>query len=51
MDLNTFNVVSPDPLLNDMGDGLYWSIKLTTPVRLRIMPIDSDAGLCAVFFD
>ena len=51
MDLETLNVITPDPLLDVMDGGLYWTMRYNRSVRLRVMPIDSDAGFSAVFFD
>ena len=47
----TLNVITPDPLLDVMDSGLYWTMRYNRSVRLRVMPIDSDAGFSAVFFD
>jgi hypothetical protein len=51
MDLDTFNVIAPTPMLDDDGTGLYWVLRYSGGVRLRVMPLHSDAGFSAVFFD
>ena len=44
--------VAPEPLISDtLGGGVYWSLRYNRGVRLRVMPIDSDAGWSALFFD
>ena len=43
--------IAPDPLIKDDGNGVYWSLTYTRGVRLRVMPIDSDAGWSGLFFD
>jgi hypothetical protein len=50
-DLDTFNVIAPTPLLDDDGGGLYWILRYNRGVRLRVMPLHSDAGFSGVFFD
>jgi hypothetical protein len=51
MDLDTLDVITPDPLLQDMAGGMYWVMRYDRGVRLRVMPIAADAGFSAVFFD
>jgi hypothetical protein len=52
MDLATLDPIAPDPLIQDgKGAGVYWTLNYDRGVRLRVMPIDSDAGFSAVFFD
>ena len=51
MDLDTMNVISPDPMLSSFDGGVYYVLKYKNGVRLRVMPVDSDAGFSAVFFD
>ena len=52
MDLATLDPVAQDPLIEGGGGGgVYWSLRYNASVRLRVMPIDSDAGYSAIFFD
>ena len=51
MDLATLDPIAPDPLITDAGAGVYWSLTYDRGVRLRVMPIDSDAGWSGLFFD
>ena len=51
MDLESLNVIAPDPLIRDFNGGAYYVLTYDRSVRLRVMPIDSDAGFSAVFFD
>ncbi len=52
MDLATLDPVAMDPLIQDAGgDGVYWTLRCTASVRLRVMPIDSDSGYSALFVD
>lgn len=51
MDLESLNPIAPDPLIAHADGGVYWTLQYTRGVRLRVMPIDSDAGFSAVFFD
>lgn len=51
MDLATLNPIAPDPLITEANQGVYWTLTYHKGVRLRVMPIDSDAGFSAVFFD
>jgi len=49
--LTQLDPIAPDPLIKDDGNGVYWSLTYTRGVRLRVMPIDSDAGWSGLFFD
>eukprot|EP00041_Stephanoeca_diplocostata_P027504 m.757266 g.757266 ORF g.757266 m.757266 type:complete len:126 (-) comp23187_c0_seq19:425-802(-) len=52
MDLDTFNPIAPDvPLLQNCDRGCYWTLQYNSSVRLRVMPINNDAGFSALFFD
>lgn len=51
MDLTTLDPVAPDPLISNAPEGVYWTLRYDRSVRLRVMPIDSDAGYSAIFFD
>jgi hypothetical protein len=51
MDLDSLNVISPDPKLDDMEQGVYWVMRYDRGVRLRVMPLSNDAGFSAVFID
>ena len=51
MDLATLDPIAMDPLIEHAAGGIYWSLVYDRGVRLRVMPIDSDAGFSAVFFD
>ena len=51
MDLATLDPIAMDPLIERASSGVYWSLTYDRAVRLRVMPMDSDAGASAVFFD
>lgn len=51
MDLATLDPVAQDPLIANAPGGVYWTVTYDRGVRLRVAPIDSDAGFSAVFFD
>lgn len=51
MDLETMNVIAPTPKMDDFDDGAYFIVQYDRGVRLRVMPINNDAGFSAVFFD
>ena len=51
MDLASLNPIAPDGYMEHFEGGLYWVLQYNRGVRLRVMPIDSDAGFSAVFFD
>ena len=51
MDLATLDPIAMDPLIEHAEGGVYWSLVYDKGVRLRVMPIDSDAGFSAVFLD
>ena len=51
LDFATMNVIAKEPLLEKMDGGVYYTlVGLNKSLRLRVMPIDSDAGFSAVFF-
>jgi hypothetical protein len=51
MDLETLDPIAPDVLITHADGGVFWTLTYNRGVRLRVMPIDSDAGFSAVFFD
>lgn len=53
MELVTFDPIAPDPVFEKFESGVYWSLTYasTNGIRLRVMPIDNEAGFAAVFFD
>ena len=51
MDLRSLDPIAPDAYMEHFEGGLYWVLEYHHGVRLRVMPIDSDAGFSAVFFD
>jgi hypothetical protein len=51
MDRATLDPIAMDPLIEHASSGVYWTLMYDRAVRLRVMPIDSDAGFSAVFFD
>lgn len=51
LDLESMNVIASEPYIDNMSGGVYWTLSYNNSVRLRVMPIDSDAGFCAVFID
>ena len=51
MDLATLDPIAMDPLIERATSGFYWTLTYDRSVRLRVMPIDSDAGFSALFFD
>eukprot|EP01062_Namystynia_karyoxenos_P083698 TRINITY_DN9679_c0_g1_i1.p1 TRINITY_DN9679_c0_g1~~TRINITY_DN9679_c0_g1_i1.p1 ORF type:complete len:895 (+),score=198.83 TRINITY_DN9679_c0_g1_i1:67-2685(+) len=52
MDLATLNPVAPGELFGRSVGGAYRSVRYGGGgLRLRFMPVDGDAGLCALFFD
>ena len=51
LDLETMDVIAPTPLIQDFDGGAYFVLRYNRGVRLRVMPVDSDAGFSAVFFD
>jgi hypothetical protein len=60
MDLTTLDPIAPDPYVaNCAPKGCYWTLTCTpagtgtgnTGVRLRVAPINSDAGWSGMFFD
>lgn len=51
MDLATLDPIAPDPFIPNSPQGVYWTLSYDRGVRLRVMPIDSDAGWSALFFD
>jgi hypothetical protein len=51
MDKATLDPIAMDPLIEHASSGVYWTLTYDRSVRLRVMPIDSDAGFSAIFFD
>eukprot|EP01043_Picozoa_sp_COSAG02_P057539 COSAG02_NODE_7002_length_3233_cov_3.705807_2_plen_663_part_01 len=51
MDRATLDPIAMDPLIEHASSGVYWTLTYDRGVRLRVMPIDSDAGFSAIFFD
>ena len=49
--LATLDPIAPDPFIPNSPQGVYWTLSYDRGVRLRVMPIDSDAGWSALFFD
>ena len=49
MDLATLDPVAPDPYIHGCAPkGCYWTLSYTKGVRLRVAPINSDAGWSAI---
>jgi hypothetical protein len=51
MDLATLDPIAPGALIPAARGGVYWTLAYDRSVRIRMMPIDSDAGCSAIFFD